>query len=150
MPALASRSPDAISRWRSGTTLGCRLPSRSRSAGGTVGQPPRATIASYRAIACSVCCTVAGDSVGSEAFGIRMVREAESKPWPNSLALVLLDQRLQRASCGGARTRPSVAGQGRRRRRSRPATARRSLGRDGPPMQPSSAQCVCRPSATES
>src|SRR4051794_20184031 len=37
------------------------------------------------AIACSVCCTVAGDNVGSDAFGIWMVREPESKPWPKSL-----------------------------------------------------------------
>ncbi len=29
--------------------------------------------------------TVAGDSVGSDAFGIWMVREPESKPWPKSL-----------------------------------------------------------------
>src|SRR5205823_14680467 len=40
--------------------------------------------ASYCGIACSVVCTVPGESVGSDAVGILMVREAESKPWPNS------------------------------------------------------------------
>ena len=39
-PALASRSPDMISRWRSAVTAGWRLPSRSRSACATSGQPP--------------------------------------------------------------------------------------------------------------
>ena len=60
----------------------CRAPMRSRSFAGTAGQPPRATMASYWATACSVVCAVAGDSVGSDDFGIWMVREAASKPWP--------------------------------------------------------------------
>ena len=79
MPALASRSPVTVRRRRSALTPGWRLPSRMRSARGISGQPPRAMIASYSRIACSVCCTVAGDSVGSDACGIRIVREAESK-----------------------------------------------------------------------
>ncbi len=65
-------------------TAGWRLPSRSRSAFATSGQPPLATMPSKCAIACSVCCTVAGDSVGSDTFGIWMVREPESNPWPKS------------------------------------------------------------------
>ena len=84
-PAWASRSPDTIRRWRSAVTAGWRPPSRRRSACATSGQPPLATMPSNCAIACSVCCTVAGDSVGSDAFGIWMVREPESKPWPKSL-----------------------------------------------------------------
>ena len=83
-PALGSRSPASVSRWRSATTLGLRAPSRRRSTFGTSGQPPRETMPSYCAIACAVCSAVAGESVGSDAFGIAMVREAESKPWPKS------------------------------------------------------------------
>ena len=58
------------------------MPTRRRSTGGTSGQPPRATMPSYCAIACSVVCAVAGDNVGSEALGICLVRDAESKPCP--------------------------------------------------------------------
>ncbi len=82
MPALGSRSPPAIKRWRSGITAGLRWPSLRRSTLVTAGQPPRETMPSYCAIACPVCSTVCGDRVGSDAFGIWMVREAESKPWP--------------------------------------------------------------------
>ena len=87
-----------------------------RAAGGrlcaTSGQPPLATMPSNCAIACSVCCTVAGDSVGSDAFGIWMVREPESKPWPKSLALVLVDQRFERRVLAErARSRDAAAGE---------------------------------------
>ncbi len=37
-----------------------------------------------RPIAFSVVCAVDGSSVGNDAFGMWMVREAESKPWPKS------------------------------------------------------------------
>src|ERR1700731_192419 len=77
------------SRWRSAATAGWRTPSRRRSAPVTAGQPPRATIASYCGIACSVVCAVAGESVGSEAVGILMVREAEIG------VLILIDQRIE-------------------------------------------------------
>ena len=75
--------------------VGMAHPEPTRSNFGTSGQPPRATIPSKARIACSVCCTVAGDSVGSDAFGIWMVREPESKPWPKSRVEILIDQRLQ-------------------------------------------------------
>ena len=61
-----------------------------------LGPAARATIPSNGAIACSVVSTVDGDSVGSDAFGMWMVREAESKFWPRSRRLVLVDQGLQR------------------------------------------------------
>ena len=112
-PALASRSPDdgeALAQRRSPPDGGCR------AAGGrlcaTSGQPPLATMPSNCAIACSVCCTVAGDNVGSDAFGIWMVREPESKPWPKSPALVLVDQRLERRVLAErARGREAAAGE---------------------------------------
>ena len=73
-----------VSRLRSGTTLGWRLPSRSRSVGGTMGQPPRARILVYWPTASSVVFSVAGDSVGRLALGMWMVREALSKSRPIS------------------------------------------------------------------
>ena len=77
---------------------------RRRAAAGRPSAPP----ASRRARRCprnarspARCArTVAGDSVGSDAFGIGMVREAESKPWPKSPRWVLLDQRLQQRRPG--------------------------------------------------
>src|SRR5262245_25597858 len=80
----ASRSPAATRRSRSGGTLACFMPSRRRLTAGICGQPPRATICSYWATAASVVCVVAGDSVGSDAVGMRALLAAASKPAPDS------------------------------------------------------------------
>ena len=96
LPDAASRSPTALRRWRSAGTLhgGCRR--RSRSTGGHHAASRPATrsprIGRPRARWLPI---VSGASVGSDAFGIRMVRDVESKPWPKSELLVLLDQRTQ-------------------------------------------------------
>src|SRR3569623_2602612 len=81
---LASWSPEMARRLRKDSSLGCRVPSRSRSTGVTLGQPPRARMPSYWPIACAVVSAVEADKVGSEAFGMWMVREALSKPSPSS------------------------------------------------------------------
>ena len=61
-----------------------RPPSRSRSACATSGQPALATMPSDCPIACSVCSTVAGERVGSDAFGVGMVR-GRDRTLPESL-----------------------------------------------------------------
>ena len=85
-PALASRSPDTDQplAQRDHARMAAAEPQavglrHLRPAAARHDRPRTARIA------CSVCCTVAGDSVGSDAFGIWMVREPESKPWPKSL-----------------------------------------------------------------
>ena len=111
--AFGSRSPDATSRSRSVVTLGWRSPSRSCV-------DRRRPAASRRARRCRRSARSPArclrrsprDSVGSDAFGIWMVREASSKPCPKVAALGIAHQGVELV-IGVAHARPSGGGEGR-------------------------------------
>ncbi len=83
------------------------MANRTRSTGWTLGQPPRARIASYRPIACSVAWTVAGESVGSDGLGIGTIRVADSKPESKSARGLCWIRAWSVPSCATAR-RPNT------------------------------------------